>query len=54
MLLSNNTEKVIDLLDMYDNLNDVDKIRLELYILENKGFNVNFNIEDIIILLKKF
>lgn len=53
MLLSNNTEKVIDLLDMYDNLNEVDKIRLALYLLENKNFNVNYNIEDMIILLKE-
>lgn len=52
MLLDNNTERVMDLIDMYDNLNEVDKIRLGLYILENKNFNVNFNIEDMIILLK--
>ena len=53
MLLGNNTEKVIDLLYMYDNLSDVDKIRLALYLLENKNFNVNFNIENMIILLKE-
>ena len=53
MLLSNNTEKVINLLDMYENLSDVDKIRLALYLLENKNFNVNFNIENMIILLKE-
>lgn len=53
MLLSNNTEKVINLLDIYENLSDVDKIRLALYLLENKNFNVNFNIENIIILLKE-
>ena len=35
MLLDNNTERVMDLIDMYDNLNEVDKIRLGLYILEN-------------------
>ena len=52
MLLDNNTERVMDLIDMYDNLNEVDKIRFGLYILENKNFNVNFNIEDMIILLK--
>ena len=45
MLLNNNTgKKVIKLLDMYDNLNEVDKIRLALYLLENKNFNVNYNI----------
>lgn len=53
MLLSNNTEKVINLLDIYENLSDVDKIRLALYLLENKNFNVNFNIENMIILLKE-
>ena len=46
MLLSNNTEKVINLLDMYENLSDVDKIRLALYLLENKNFSIEmlFNI----------
>ena len=53
MLLSNNTEKIINLLDIYENLSDVDKIRLALYLLENKNFNVNFNIENMIILLKE-
>ena len=33
MLLDNNTEKVIDLLNIYDNLNDVDKIRLAIHLL---------------------
>ena len=53
MLLGNNTEKVINLLDIYENLSDVDKIRLALYLLENKKINVNFNIENMIILLKE-
>lgn len=53
MLLGSNTEKLIDLLDMYDFLSDVDKIRLALYLLENKNFNANFNIENMIILLKE-
>ena len=53
MLLSNNTERVMDLIDMYENLSDVDKIRLALYLLENKNINVNFNIENMIILLKE-
>ena len=53
MLLSNNTEKVIDLLDIYDNLSEIDKIRLAIYLLENKNFSVNFNIEDMIKLLKE-
>lgn len=53
MLLDNNTKKVFDLLDMYNNLNNVDKVRLAIYLLENKNFYINFNIEDIIILLKE-
>lgn len=35
MLLDNNTIKVINLLDMFDNLSNIDKIRLAIYILEN-------------------
>ncbi len=53
MLLDNNTEKVIDLLDIYDNLSNIDKIRLAIYLLKNKNFNINFNVKDIIILLKE-
>ena len=48
MLLDNNTDKVIDLLDMYDNLSNIDKIRLAIYLLENKNFDINFNIKDMI------
>ena len=53
MLLDNNTKKVFDLINMYDNLNNVDKVRLAIYLLENKNFYINFNIKDIIILLKE-
>lgn len=53
MLLDSNTEKVINLLDMYDNLSNIDKIRLAIYLLENKNFDINFNIKDMIILLKE-
>lgn len=53
MLLDNNTKKVIDLLDMYDNLSNTHKIRLAIYLLENKNFDINFNIKDMIILLKE-
>ena len=41
--------KVIDLIHQFDNLDDIDKIRLALYLLENK----NFNVRDMIILLKQ-
>ena len=53
MLLDNNTERVIDLIDMYDNLSNIDKVRLAIYLLENKNFDINFNIENMIILLKE-
>lgn len=53
MLLDNNTIKVINLLDMFDDLSNIDKIRLAIYILENKNFGTNFNIKDILILLKE-
>ena len=53
MLLDNNTDKVIDLLDMYDNLSNIDKIKSAIYLLENKNFDINFNIKDMIILLKE-
>ena len=53
MLLDNNTDKVTRLLDMYDNLSNIDKIRLAIYLLENKNFNINFNVNNIIILLKE-
>ena len=54
MLLSNNTYKVIKLLIKYDDLNSIDKLRLAIYLLENKNFSVDFNVRDIIILLKSY
>ena len=53
MLLDNNTERVMDLIDMYDDLSNIDKVRLTIYLLENKNFDINFNIKDMIILLKE-
>ena len=53
MLLDNNTERVMDLIDMYDNLSNIDKVRLAIYLLENKNFDINFNIENMIELLKE-
>jgi len=51
MLLDKNSKKVIDLIQKYDNLSDIDKIRLAIYLLENRNFNVDFNVRDMIILL---
>lgn len=53
MLLENNTEKVIKLLNQFDDLKDIEKIRLAIHILENKNFNTHYNINNIIIVLKK-
>ena len=53
MLLENNTEKVIKLLNQFDDLKDIEKIRLAIHILENKNFNTDYNVNSIIIVLKK-
>ena len=53
MLLDNNTERVMDLIDMYDNLSNIDKVRLAIYLLENKNFDINFYMENMIELLKE-
>ena len=52
MLLENNTNKVINLIYQFDNLSNIDKVRLAIYLLENKHFNVDFNIEYMINTLK--
>ena len=53
MLLDKNSQKVMDLIQKYDNLSDIDKFRLAIYLLENINYNVDFNVRDIIILLKQ-
>lgn len=53
MLLDKNSQKIIDLIQKYDNLSDIDKIRLAIYLLVNKNFSVDFNVRDMIILLKQ-
>ena len=53
MLLESNTKKVIDLIHQFDNLSNIDKVRLAIYLLENKNFSVDFNVRDMIILLKQ-
>jgi len=50
MLLDDNTEKVIDLLNMYDDLNNIDKIRLAIHLLEDLGFTPTYDFQEI----KKF
>lgn len=53
MLLDSNTTKVIKLIRCFDYLKQIDKIRLAINILENIGFNPNYNVDSIINLLKK-
>ena len=53
MLLNNNTNKVINLVDMIEDLKGVDKIRLAIHILENLGFKAKYDIEKFIKILKE-
>ena len=52
MLLDDNTEKVIDLVEMFDDLKDVDKVRLAIHLLEDLGFTPTYDINNFIKLLK--
>ena len=53
MLLDNNTEKVIHLARMVDDLNGIDKIRLAIHIFESLGFTTNYDIQRILKLLQE-
>ena len=53
MLLDNNTERVMNLVDMVDDLNGIDKIRLAIHILEDLGFIPNYDITNFIKILKE-
>ena len=53
MLLDNNTEKVIHLAQMVDDLNGIDKIRLAIHIFESLVFTTNYDIQRILKLLKE-
>lgn len=53
MLLKDNSLNVLNLMKYFDDLNNVDKIRLAINILENKGFAINCNIDNIVIALKQ-
>lgn len=52
MLLDSNTEKVVNLVDMVDDLKDIDKIRLAIHILEEHYFSTEYD-ENLIKLLKE-
>ena len=52
MLLDNNTEKVINLIDMFDDLKGIDKTRLAIHLLEESYFSTEYD-ENFIKLLKE-
>ena len=53
MILNNNSERVMDLVDMVDDLNGIDKIRLAIHLLENLGFSTNYDTQKFISLLQE-
>ena len=53
MLLDSNTERVMNLVDMVDDLNGIDKIRLAIHILEDLGFMPSYDITNFIKILKE-
>ena len=52
MLLENNIERVMNLVDMIDDLNGIDKIRLAIHLLEESYFSTEYD-ENFIKLLKE-
>ena len=52
MLLENNTERIMNLVDMIDNLNGIDKVRLAIHILEENYFSTEYD-EHFIKILKE-
>ena len=52
LLLDSNTEKVINLVDMVDDLKGIDKIKLAIHLLEEHYFSTKYD-EDFIKLLKE-
>ena len=52
MLLDSNTERVMDLVDMVDDLNGIYKIRLAIHLLEEHYFSTKYD-EEFITLLKE-
>ena len=53
MLLENNTESVMNLVDIIDDLNGIDKVRLAIHILEVLGFIPIYDITNFIDILKE-
>lgn len=44
MLSSNNTKRVIDLVNIFDSLNNIDKIRLAIHLLDDLKFSCDYNL----------
>ncbi len=51
MILENNTERVMNLVDMINDLNGIDKVRLAIHILEDLGFIPIYDITNFIEIL---
>ena len=45
MLLENNSERVINLINAFENLKDIDKVRLAIHLLEDLKFSYDFNLD---------
>lgn len=43
MLLENNTERVMNLVDIIDDLNGINKVRLAIHILEENYFSAEYD-----------
>ena len=52
MLLENNTERVMNLVDIIDDLNGINKVRLAIHILEENYFSAEYD-ESFMRLLKE-
>lgn len=48
MLLESNSLKVYNIIKYYDDLKNIDKVRLAIHILENKEYLTDYNIDNII------
>ncbi len=53
MLLDNNTERVMNLIEMFDDLKGIDKIGLAIHLLEDLGFTPEYDITNFIKGLKE-
>lgn len=52
MLLENNTERVMNFVDMVDDLNGIEKVRLAIHLLEESNFSTEYD-ENFVKLLKE-